>query len=511
MVWNPKGDHSTPESQKCKWDLVAHTRGRGLDVGCGAVKPFPHFIGIDVKEFQAGGMTLKPDMMMNAEDLSMFSSQSMDFVLCSHSLQVFENYKKALAEMWRVLKPWGKLILYLPHKGLHREPKKEGVLLPHEFDPESMVEEMRALRGWNLIVNEERNEGEEFSFFQVYFKLKSDKQKYAYREPKPEKTACVVRYGAFGDLMQASPIFAGLKADGYHVTVQSSPPGLDVIRTDPNIDHLQIQDKDQVPNQELGDYWDWCKRKYDVFVNLSETVEGALLADANGSKAKWPHAARHRLLDFNYVELQHAVAGLTIPYPVRFHAAPEEKEWARKERSKMGAFVIQWSLNGSAINKTWPYLDTVIARVLLRSTDATVVLCGGPESEMLEAGWENERRVVKTSGKWTIRQSLAFLAEADLVIGPETGVLNAAANMEVPKIIFLSHSSVENLTRDWTNTVSLYSRNMPCFPCHILHQNWTTCVKDTEKGVAACQADISADECWSHVDRIMTDKLLRAA
>jgi ADP-heptose:LPS heptosyltransferase len=495
--------------------LVAYTRGRGLDVGCGAVKPFPHFIGIDVKEFQAGGMTIKPDLMMNAEEMPIFASQSLDFLFSSHALQDMENYKKVLKEMWRVLKPRGYLVIYLPDDNLHKVVKREGVTLPHTFTRESFIEDMKDLPGWNLIVNEERNDGEEYSFFQVYFKLKSDKHLFSWQEKKPEKTACVVRYGAFGDLMQMTPILASLRSEGYHVTVQSSPPGLDVIRHDPNIDNLEIHDKDQVPNSELGEYWAWCRKKYDRFINLSSSVEAALLAEHDGYKAKWPHEARHSVMNHNYVELQHRISGLEKKYSVKFHPTQEEREWARKERSKMPRFVIMWSLSGSSVHKTWPYLDQVIARAMLRSDRVGFVLVGGPESEMLEAGWENEKRVVRTCGKWNIRQSLAFIYEADLIVGPETGVLNAACDMEVPKIIFLSHSSVENLTRDWKNTVSLYSKTTPCYPCHILHKDWALCHKDIDRGVAKCQSSISADDVWEPMERILTEALvgtnLRAA
>lgn len=508
MVWNPNADHSSPESQKCKWDLVKYTRGRGLDLGSGPVKPFPHFIGVDVKEFHAGGIQLKPDLMMDASDLSIFASQSLDFVFTSHLLQEVEDYKKVLREAWRVLKPWGHLIVYLPSKKLKPVKKKEGVLLPHEFDQDSFIEVMREFKGWNLLVNEERNEGEEYSFFQVYFKLKSEKQG-TLKEVKPEKTACVVRYGAFGDMLQTSPILAGLKAEGFHVTLLSQPPGSDVILDDPNVDSLQLQDRDQVPNSELGEYWGWLSKRFDRFVNLSETVEGALLTEPGKSKTLWNTKARHRLLNHNYMDVAHDVAGLTKRYPIKFYPAEKEKEWARKQRKELPDYLIMWSLAGSAVHKTWPYLDQIIARVLTTFNDVGFVLVGGPECEMLEAGWEKEKRVLRTSGKWVIRQTLAFLDQVDMVIGPETGVLNAASNMEIPKIIFLSHSSVENLTRDWKNTVSLTPKNTPCYPCHILHQGWQFCFKDEEKGVAKCQSDISPDDCWEHVERLVRDGLYR--
>ena len=46
MVWkadDPQGN----ESGKIRWELVKWTRGRGLDVGCGPNKAFPHMIGVD--------------------------------------------------------------------------------------------------------------------------------------------------------------------------------------------------------------------------------------------------------------------------------------------------------------------------------------------------------------------------------------------------------------------------------------------------------------------------------
>jgi ADP-heptose:LPS heptosyltransferase len=226
---------------------------------------------------------------------------------------------------------------------------------------------------------------------------------------------------------------------------------------------------------------------------------------------RWPQNLRHKMLNYNYLQFQHELAGVPHKPYVKFYSTAEEREWARKQRSKMGDFVIMWSLAGSAVHKTNASLDQFVARVLLTYPGAHIVLVGGPECAMLEAGWDNEPRVHKTCGKWSIRQSLAFLDQADLVIGPETGVLNAASCMPVPKIVFLSHSSVENLTRDWANTVSLEPRNTACFPCHQLHFGWTHCHQDTETGTAKCQADITVDDVWFPAKEIIDSKLKSAA
>ena len=173
--------------------------------------------------------------------------------------------------------------------------------------------------------------------------------------------------------------------------------------------------------------------------------------------------------------------------------------------------VIVWSLAGSSIHKTWAGLDRMVASVMVNMPRVSIVLVGGPECVMLERGWEEEPRVHCTSGKWTMRQSLAFLAEADLIIGPETGVLNAAACMEVPKIVFLSHSTHENLTRDWTNVFPLSSVGTVCPgrgndeapACHQLHYNWDYCKRDDHSGTAQCQVDISEELVWQTIEKAL--------
>ena len=212
-------------------------------------------------------------------------------------------------------------------------------------------------------------------------------------------------------------------------------------------------------------------------------------------------------MDFNYVEMQHVIAGVPNETKVRFYPTSSEREWARKERSKMGRKVLVWALAGSAVHKTWPWLDQVVATIMIDFPEWDVVFVGGPAAKLLEQGWEKEKRVHRRCGEWDIRQSMTFLEQADCVVGPETGIMNAASGLDVPKVVFLSHSSEENLTRDWDNTISLWARNTSCpgrgngeVPaCHQMHYNWQWCKnaigEDGKKsGVAQCQYDITLEQ-----------------
>ena len=510
MVWSIT-DSYVPETKKIVWEVAPYLKGRGVDLGAGLFKVLPQAISVDNGNHEQFNQYAHPDLRVEScEKMDMLASNSMDFVYSSHLLEHIENWQAALAEWWRILRMDGHLVLYLPHADLYPHVGTEGANPDHKHDflPEDIIKEMEKHWGWDLLENQVRNGGTECSMLLVFKKIQGRKHLQSWGNSRPAKTVLVCRFGAFGDLMQSSSVWAGLKKQGYHVTLMTSLPGSSIVTEDPNIDVHMVLGKDQIPNSDLGSFWDWQAKKYDKFVNLSEAVEGTFLAMPGRTAAKfWTPAQRHKLMNFNYVEHQHAIARVPHDPQIKFFPTLEEKAWARKQRARMGKFVVLWSLSGSSVHKTWAGLDAIIAALMVNYKDVDVVLCGGPEAQILEAGWDKEPRVTATCGKWAIRQTLAFAQVADLVIGPETGVLNAVANEPMPKVIFLSHSSAENLTRDWVETVALQSKGTKCPgrgddeapACHLLHYGWTQCAKDEETGTAQCQVDISKEEVYFHL------------
>ena len=522
MTWDIKGKQGN-EAFKIRWEIVQYTRGRCLDIGCGPGKTYPHWVGVDnCADETLFGMKCNPDIRIeDAGDLSVFQARSMDNVFSSHLLEHIEpeRVSAVLKEWWRVLKEGGHLTLYLPDEDEYPKVGENGANPDHKWNVnrDRVIEYMRAIKGWDLIDFQKRNADDEYSLLFVFKKI-GDGHHFSHQKPKPPKTVGVVRYGAFGDLLQTSSVLAGLKKQGYHVTLYCSPPGCDVLRFDPNVDAFHYQDKDQVPNAALVDFWTYHRKKYDKWINLCESVEGTFLALPQRTLHEWPPAARHKLMDGNYLEFAHAVAGVPHDPQVRFYPTPSEREWARKERGKMGSKVLVWAVAGSSVHKAWPYLDNIIAAIMIEYPDWDVVIVGGPAAQLLEQGWEKEKRVHCRSGKWEIRQTLAFLEHADVVVGPETGVLNAVACSPVPKVVFLSHSSDNNLTRDWDNCIALSSPATVCPgrgnneapACHQMHYGWTYCRK-TEAGVAQCMADITPEMAWPAIQHAMKFKREEAA
>ncbi len=509
MVWradDPQGN----ESAKIRWEIVKYTRGRGLDLGCGPVKQFPHWIGVDNRKDSAlYHIPITPDVVVDdAAHLDIFATLAMDFCFSSHLLEhiEYEAVPAALKEWMRVIHFRGYLILYLPDEDQYPKIGEKDANPDHKWNVnyDRVIEAMRASgTSWDLIDFQRRSEDNEYSLYFVFQKVGSGQHFSWQKKKRPEKTCAVVRYGAIGDLIQVSSVVAGLKKQGYHITLYSSPPGNAVISHDPNVDEFYLQDKDQVPNHMLGDYWAYHRKKYDKWVQLSESVEGSMLALPGRAMHEWPPALRHSMLNRNYLEVQHDIAGIPYEHNMRFYPTEEELRWARKERQRMGKFVIAWPVNGSSVHKYWGGLDHAIAAIMLDFPTVEIVTLGGLESQILEQGWEKEPRVHRRCGKWEVRESLTFMQLCDMAVGPETGLMNAVSMTSFPKVVFLSHSTDENLTRDWTNTHVLTSENTTCPgrgnneapACHQLHYGWQHC-KRTESGIAQCQTDITVDQAY---------------
>lgn len=500
MVWrasDPQGN----EASKIMWEIVPFTNGRTLDLGCGPYKPFKHFIGVDnMHHAQAFNWEFKPDVHVDTcENLDLFASESCHAVFSSHLLEHIKDYKAALKEWWRMVKPGGYLILYLPHKDYYPNIGEENANKDHKHDfvPQDIVDAMQATPGWDLLENQTRSGLNEYSFFQVYRKRTDDKIFIAKKTDK--KTAAVIRYGAFGDIIMASSILPGLKEQGYHITVYTVKNAWEVIKNDPHVDRFIVQGADQVPNHQLGPFWHYLSSKYDKFINLSESVEGTWLALPGRSAHSWPADVRRKYLKQNYIEFAHDLAGVPMPCRSKFYATDEEKKWARITKRRMAARAVVWSLAGSSVHKAWPHVDRAISRILYAYKNVKVVLVGDGLCKILEAGWGEEPRVFCRSGEWNIRQSMAFCDVADLIIGTETGLLNASGMLETPKICMLSHSSKENLTKHWKNTISMVPDYTPCYPCHRMHYGWEFCHKDSDSSSALCQHNITLPMVWKAI------------
>lgn len=512
MTWSLETSNGF-ESRKIKYLLPRYTRGRVLEIGCGMEKAFPHFIGYDSGHHFGQGAA---NVMGDAGDLSLFSDESFDAVFSSHVLEHMEDMSAALAEWSRVIKPGGFLCLYVPSANLYPKCGEPGANPDHKHDiyPGDVEKLLKGMPGeWLQVECEERGQGNEYSLFEVYQKVQEDAanidgmtvRSLGHSAPAP-KTACVCRFGGFGDMLQAAVVFPQLKAAGYHVTVMTTPKGRDVIAHDPHVDDWYILDQDQVPNGELTAFWAEQAKRFTRFINLSESIEGHLLALPGRINHSWPHDVRKKRLNTNYHEWTAEMAGVPFKPCRLFYPTEAELNAFTGPQSPVPAltgFTVLWALAGSSIHKFTPWQDAVIARMLLDMPEARIILVGDLACQILEQGWEDEPRVMCLSDKLNIRETLAMAQQVDLVIGPETGVLNAVGMDATPhKVLLLSHSSANNLSKHWKNCQALAPVECDCYPCHRLHYSDEFCCVDDATGAAQCAIGIGADVIYGAVEKV---------
>jgi ADP-heptose:LPS heptosyltransferase len=287
-----------------------------------------------------------------------------------------------------------------------------------------------------------------------------------------------------------TPLVRLLKEEGYHVTVNGSRQVIEVLKHNPFVDKVVEHVKDSVPRETLDEYWAEMAKGYDKFINLSESIEGSLLKVEGREEFTWPVTKRHSECNVNYYDRTLDIGGFgkIKGRNGELYFSPFEEKTARDYRKKYkNKFLVLWSLSGSSYHKTYPWAEMAARAFLDTHPDAMILTVGDHLCEMLE--WSHPQAKCY-SGKWPIRKSMIMTKYVDLVVGTETGILNASGCFGTPKITMLSHSSEENLTKHWENSHPVFATDVGCQPCHQLHYTLNSCPISPATKAPECMSKI---------------------
>jgi ADP-heptose:LPS heptosyltransferase len=329
-----------------------------------------------------------------------------------------------------------------------------------------------------------------------------------------KRWAAVVRFGGIGDNLVAGSVLAPLKRMGYMTEVITSEPNHVLFFHNPHLDKLSVKNVERdLPQNDLAAWQKWHvsrSHEYDVYLHASHSMEGRHAVFPSMTSFWWPPEYRRKLCAGSYLETAHDIAQVPYEFGPLFYASEEEKHFALETKKKIGRFIL-WVLSGTRIDKVYPYATSAVARII-REVKAPVVLMGGAsekEQSMANAikdsvSIDNGSRdglhlaIPNDGGEkcWPLRTSLSFALCADLVVTPDTGTAWAVALEPMPKIAMVSHASAENITKHWVNTITLHADQdrVPCWPCHRLHEDPSTCVPNKENNGAACISDITVQK-----------------
>lgn len=426
-----------------RYRAAAYLRGKGLSMGVPSLIDGPLF-PILAHEGQTYEISMGPEPQRHivGEDLSVFNNDSFDHI-------VGQNNHNKLPELINKLKLGGHMIIV-----------GDSVIAP-------------PLGMWQI----KEQEAIDNVYISVYKKLVGRGNVIYPKKPSSNNTVCIVRYGAIGDALQLTPLIHQLADDGYEVTLNISPYTVDIYRHNPYVKNIIIQERNVIPNHDLGEYWDYWKNNYTRYINLSESIEGKLLKVEGRTEYYTPKEWRHKTCNVNYHDQHMRLGGYNdtkYHLPELYFSRTEEKDLEYELKYLDKKFVIAWALKGSSHHKFYPYYPEVAAEFLDQHDDCYILQMGGPESTGLQI---THNQAIPLAGKWPIRKSMLATRYADLVIGPESAIVNAASCFDTPKIVLLSHSTGYNLTHYWRNTVALEpSLDMAsCYPCHQLHYTLESC------------------------------------
>jgi len=313
------------------------------------------------------------------------------------------------------------------------------------------------------------------------------------------KKVIVVRYGALGDLVMITPLLRKLKEDGYHVTLNMHKDPYPIVRRNPYVDEFMFHDE-SIPNEKLHEHWEELKKGYDRFINLSGSIEEGLLAVEGQENFDLSHEERHEKFNVNYYDRTMELGGYPDEkgYRGELFFSKYEHSWAQNFKARYSnRFLILWSLSGSSPHKTYPYAEYVAVAIQNAFPDIVMVTVGGIVEQVIE--WKHPQ-TKNYCGEWDLWRSLIMTQYADLVVAPETGILNAAGCFDTPKIAMLSHSSEENLTKHFKNCDTVRG-DVECSPCHKLIYSWEACEKNETTGSPVCMAAIKPEAMYKLIEK----------
>jgi ADP-heptose:LPS heptosyltransferase len=116
----------------------------------------------------------------------------------------------------------------------------------------------------------------------------------------------VIRYGAYGDMINITPVIKRLKELGYYIVLNTGDRGEEIFRYCPHIDEFIIHDKD-TPLDDLNEHWEKLKEqvKPDRVINFSESIECNCALHPINPEYIYPKPERYARGN-NYIMLPHS-------------------------------------------------------------------------------------------------------------------------------------------------------------------------------------------------------------
>lgn len=446
-----------------RWILYrscAYLGGNGLTFG-DPIVPHP------AKTLNKGSLNidvmLTPEVDLIDTSLGCLSDQKFEHLFIGPRLEMLDNPPSMVRTLAAKLAPHNHLVMAqrLDNRDAKFHWNSDGIKQMVEQAGKWRLKTLIERDGWAL---------------HIYKKLYGKKGIDLPAPPSGKPRACIARYGALGDMIMITPLIHQLADDGFEVTMNISPYALPIIEHNPHISNIVLQEREMIPNPELGPYWKEWEGDYARYINLSESLEGRFLKVEGRRDFYTPKEWRIKTGEHNYYDATMRFGGYPTTTGRRgefFFTTAEERDAQRTLAPYRNKFLVLWAVNGSSHHKIYPAMPIVIEDFLLAHQDAIIMLLGDASAKQTDY---QHQRLINNCGQWTVRNSIIAAKYASLVIGPETMLTNAAGSLGTATITLLSHSTHEALCKHWgANDFCLAPEDTPCYPCFQLHYTQESC------------------------------------
>jgi lipopolysaccharide heptosyltransferase II len=310
----------------------------------------------------------------------------------------------------------------------------------------------------------------------------------------------VVRVDLLGDTVLTTPAVAALRRGYPHATIDvlAQQSTADVLAAERDIAQVITYNPQTLRGRggwrrALQLLWRLRRARYDLAISVSGDI-GSILARLSGAKRSvgyageaYPYMLTDPVPGRRYDVAQHetryvlalaeAAGGIVTPEDVRprLHVAPRERaemaamlRLARARLGRKGPIVAMHAgaRNGKA--KRWPTSHfAALADQLAESLDALIVVTGAPNEAPLarDIAQHARRPLLNISGKTSLPELVALLAESDVLVTGDSGPMHIACAVETPVVVMHGPTDPALSGPNAPDAIVL-RQNLWCSPCY---------------------------------------------
>lgn len=274
------------------------------------------------------------------------------------------------------------------------------------------------------------------------------------------------------------------------ITVVAPPPVAELFRFHPDCNRVLVYDKKGVHrgiSGRLRFVRNLRRQRFDMAILFQNAIEAAVMASLAGIPKRFgyrtdgrallltkgvPVGRRERRLHHVRYYL-HMLDNLGIPSgpaTLRLACRKEELDWSRELSGGAPVAVINPGATYGSAKRWYPRRFAEVADRLHERYGLKIVLVGSsgerPIAEEIAAAMRAPAE--NLAGKTSVRQMMAVVADARLVVTNDSGPMHVAAAFGVP-IVALFGPTDPRTTSPWTRKAVVVRKQVFCSPCLLRH------------------------------------------